>query len=190
MGNLNFFDLNKYKKQNIFIETGTGKGLALDYASQFHFRELFSIQYNQVLFDEAKLKYSDKKDITIIKGPSHLLLRQLLSLLWLDEVAVFWLDAHLPGTDYGLAGPFDEKDPAIRMPLLKELEVIKKYRTGMQDVILIDDLRFYLKDDFQNGNLPDEFICEGYPEILDMFCKTHVIRKHLNHDGYLEITPT
>ena len=78
--------------------------------------------------------------------------------------------------------------PDIRMPLIKELEVIKGLRDG-KDIILIDDLRLYTKDNFESGNLPDELMSDGYDYMVKMFEKTHVIKKYVNDEGYLEMIP-
>jgi len=184
MGNLRHFDLSKYGADS-FIETGTGKGLGVEYATSFGFKKVFSIEYVDSLYQEALNRFTEN-NVIILKGVSWEVLEFVFSFKL--GKCVFWLDAHLPGVDYGLADVSDEKNLDIRMPLIKELETIKKLCNG-EYVILIDDLRFYTKDNFISGNLPDEFMVKGYEDILNMFKETHDYKIHLEDDGYLEITP-
>lgn len=187
MGTLQFFDLNKYKDFGVFIETGTGKGESLKHARNFKFKSIFSIECVDVLFFEARAQLRNTNAVLLF-GVSWKILRKLLPVLKYDK-CVFWLDAHLPGVDYGLAEYFDEKDPDIRMPLIKELETIKELRPEGKDVILIDDISFYNKDKFESGCLPDHLINEGYDHIISLFENTHSIVKHLDDEGYLEMVP-
>ena len=189
MGRLNFFDLHKYGADfDVFIEAGTGKGLGVEYASKFNFKMLYSIEYVASLYEEAKKQFENVQNITILKGNSWEVFKLIFPVLKASK-CVFWLDAHIPGVDYGLADFFDEKDnPDVMAPLVKELETIKSMRKD-QDIILIDDLRFYKKDEFENGNLEDCHMFEGYDRIIALFDKSHHIKKHLDDDGYLEMRP-
>ena len=184
MGNLRHFVLSKYGA-NSFIETGTGKGLGVDYAASFGFKAIFSIEYVDSLYQEVLNRFIED-NVTILKGISWEALESVFSFKL--GKCVFWLDAHLPGVDYNLANVSDEKNLDIRMPLVKELETIKRL-CNEEYVILIDDIRFYTKDNFNNGNLSDELMVKGYEDILNMFKETHDYKLHLEDDGYLEITP-
>jgi hypothetical protein len=188
MGILNFFDLRKYSADfDIFIETGTGKGLGVEYALKFNFKAIYSIEYVVSLYEEARKKFEKMQNVSILKGNSWEVFKLILPVLKTSK-CVFWLDAHLPGVDYGLAELFDEKDPDVKAPLVKELETIKSMRKD-QDIILIDDLRFYKKDEFENGNLEDKHMFNGYDRIVNMFSKSHYINEYLEDDGYLEMIP-
>lgn len=186
MGTIQFFNIAEYanKGYQTFVESGTGKGLGVAHVREY-FETVVSVEYMESLHKEAFFKFRNFLRVFIFLGVSWEIFETILP--YISGKCVFWLDAHLPGVDYQLAED-DEANPNIRMPLVKELETIKRLRSG-QDVILIDDLRFYIKDDFENGNLPDRFITNGYNHILSMFKETHQIKKHLNDDGYLEMIP-
>lgn len=150
------------------------------------FHRMISIECVDTLYQKALERFKDAWNVVTMKGISWQVLEILLP--HFPGKCIFWLDAHLPGADYGIHTWDNEKNLDIRMPLIKELEVIKELRNG-EDIILIDDLRFYKKDDFQNGNLEDKFMVDGYDKIISMFQETHTIIKHLNDDGYLELIP-
>ena len=106
---------------------------------------------------------------------------------------IFWLDAHFPGAHHQLQSYDAEKDLDVRLPLEQELSVIKQLRPGKRDVILIDDLRIYEKDNFEEGNLTDcglESLAKYDSRFLyTIFQETHQPHRILKNTGYLMLLP-
>ena len=106
--------------------------------------------------------------------------------------ALFWLDAHYPGADVGLAGYADEADASLRLPLREELEQIARHRAG-RDVILIDDLRIYETGDWDDGPLPPDAPGNPTPGGADwmraLFAGTHRAVTVNRDQGYLMLLP-
>ena len=193
MGELRFFkvqDVIQRFNTRAFVETGTGYGFSLYFASCFPFQQLHSID---ILEDEVKRlrpAFEVDRRVQLHAGKSPDVLRQLLPTI--SENILFWLDAHYPGAHHG--APFDaEKDERTRLPLEDELNVIKELRGGFRDVILIDDLRIYEEDRFEWGNLRN-FNLQHTGKfdskfLYSTFEATHSSQRLLNHTGYVVLLP-
>lgn len=192
MGCLDRFDLNKYISKydlKYFIETGTGDGTSLDYALKSPFIKYYSVELYEPIFNLAKKKYEGKEHLTLVNDNSEDGLDSILK-NDLDSPILFWLDAHFPGADYKYTDYNIEKNSRIRIPLQAELEVIKKYRTN-KDVIIIDDLRIYEDGPFQDGNWKDRFHLggNGINFIFNLFSDIYNIEKDFRDQGYVILTP-
>tara|TARA_R110002072_G_scaffold273253_3_gene434052 strand:- start:12937 stop:13506 length:570 start_codon:yes stop_codon:yes gene_type:complete len=149
MGSNSSFNIDELISSNHlvnYVETGTGMGGCLAHALKFPFKRCVSVDVDEEFYNDAKLKYPSCE---LHLGESLGMLREVLPTL--EGNTLFFLDAHFPGADfkgeeYGLC-----KDEDRRIPLQRELEIICKYRKGMADVLLIDDLRIYMDGPFQNG---------------------------------------
>lgn len=192
MGTLRKFNLppliEKYNVCN-FVETGTGKGESLEYAQQItQFEHLYSIEYSPLLASEAAIKFKSDNRIMIFNGESKNILEGVLNFLPEDQPILFWLDAHFPGDkdrDKYQDGSF-QKDQII--PLEAELEIIRDSRPHSKDIILCDDLRIYLKGNYEHGNVP--WKSEGNVDfIYKLFDKSHNIKLSNDHEGYIELYP-
>lgn len=175
MGTIRKFDLKDLaltKGIKTFIETGTLYGDGVDYALDNGFEKIISIEIDHDLAEQAKLKYSNNKNVTIYEGSSTDILKQILPSI--DEPAVFWLDAHFPGVDAHKASIDQEIERKIKIPLEYELELIKQ--RNKPDVIICDDLWIYHEWETGTGT-------------FDTHCKNHghnISRKDLKVDGLLE----
>ena len=131
----------------IFLETGAGEGDGIAYAISCGFEKIISIE---IIFEQV-LKLNEKfihENVHMLYGDSLVLLDQILPKI--NQNVLFWLDAHYPGADLANVTPeqrvqmyLAEQNDDIRLPLEKELELIKKYRKNYKDVILMDDLTLY-----------------------------------------------
>lgn len=184
------------------VETGTGRGDSLAYAAAIHnsdgvplFSQLISCEIIPVLAQQACERFRLERRIEIINSPSEMFLFTVLHEIPQDEPVLFWLDAHFPGADSFLAAWGDETNPAVRLPAVRELDVIKKYRPLNQDVILMDDARIWLDEPFIEGLLPDDVrpFCPAERNIdfiHERFSQSHDIKVMLQHHGYVVLTPT
>lgn len=195
MGTIGDFDLrtlhSKYRLDT-FIETGTGAGDSLDIARRHCFTRLFSIEIIHALYEQARARFSQSPECVLIHAASESGLRTVLSTLERSSRVLFWLDAHFPGADYGLAGYGDVSEKALRIPLERELTVIQKLRPHSRDVIIIDDLRIYEDGPYTNGNWPyrPQWGDDGIAFVENLFGFTHTLVRDYRAEGYLVLEPT
>jgi len=145
MGTLRHFNLQQFIQDfncKFLVETGTYKGDSVDYAMQFGFDKIYSIELYDKLAIKAQEKFKKYKHIEIIHDSSSNGLKSILDEL--NGNCIFWLDAHFPGSDLGEKGYNDEKDTCVNLPLLEELKIISERVGKFDDVILIDDLRLFV----------------------------------------------
>ncbi len=187
MGTITKFNLqmyiDKYNSKN-FIETGTYTGIAVDYAIQFKFDTILSIELIKDFADKCKEKFKNNTNVTIINDTSVNGLSVLPS-----GNSIFWLDAHLPNfyrPEYNGNYLSD-----ISTPLQKELELIKSIRDISQDVFIIDDLRIYERGPFEQGEWLDAInMGIGNADfIFDILSETHNVEKRYDDEGYIVCTP-
>lgn len=177
------------------FETGTGSGDGLKYASFFRFEKLFSVEIHPQLAAAARRQVSGDSRIRILNEPSTQALKRILPDLDRNKPVLFWLDAHFPGADFGLASYEAETDATLRLPLQQELELIGQLRKSCRDVILIDDLRIYEDGTYEDGPMPE--FAQTLPAalrnlaFLDRFLlsATHDLQKVYKDTGYLVLTP-
>jgi hypothetical protein len=181
-----------------FVETGTGIGESAAFIQGMvdpSFDTIWSCDVEQLQIERALGVYpqlgTDPR-VGLICAKSTDMLRMLREFPE-KEPTLFWLDSHFPGTYYGRKKFSDEKDPDVRMPLEHEIALIRKHRPLNRDVILIDDLWFWLPGEFEWGTLPDELkeYCpqDGIEFIERTFGETHTIEVHREFAGWLSLTP-
>lgn len=197
MGSISCFNINGYiKNYNIetFIETGTGIGNGLARAAKFKFNRIISTEIVKELYDRCVKRFKNDKRVEIHNLQSSEFLELVLRGMAISPV-LFWLDAHFPGADYGLAEYNLSCSQDVRLPLDVELGIIKENRIpNSNDVIIIDDLRIYEKGPFKSGNIPEKHNTipkesRNIDFVYDLFGDTHDIEKSYKNEGYLILTP-
>jgi len=192
MGDLRQFNLNEIKKDyNLFyyIETGTGSGFCLDIAINYNFEKLYSIEIFNEIYEKAKEKYLNVKNLNLINDSSE---NGLLKILHeINKPTLFFLDAHFPGADFGFTTYDSTKEKNIRIPLEEEIKILKNYKIINQSYIIIDDLRIYEDGDFEGGNWNQRSLLggDGIEFIYDAFNGTHIIEKNYKDQGYIILKP-
>jgi hypothetical protein len=147
MGSLRDFDLAKLQERfrlRVLVETGTGEGHSLKYAaSAAHWDAIHSIEVDPKMV-EAIWRTIPPRSI-LWEGRSVDKLPEVLAQIAGKGPALFWLDAHFPGSCSG--APLDaEPDLMVRLPLDDELEVIVENRKPEElasDLFIIDDAWIY-----------------------------------------------
>lgn len=120
-----------------FIETGTYTGdMVTDIAP--HVKKVYSIELDEKLYEFARERFRDNSHIHLYQGDSGEILPKILSTSDIKEPCLFWLDAHYSG---GITAKGDTDTP-----VLKELSAILE--SPYDHVILIDDARCYVGDDY------------------------------------------
>ena len=118
----------------------------LGHALKFDFQQLYSIDFDEELYQRALINFSDSR-LKLINSLSRVALPEVLKNIPVEENFLFFLDAHFPKADFG-TGPdryvkscADYGKDAI--PLEEELKIINEYRKKSKDVLLIDDVWIY-----------------------------------------------
>ena len=192
MGELNRHDLKHYIDKytlQVFVETGTGRGVGLNYALQFNFKKLFSIEINEQLYKENRQRINDSRCCLINKNSIDGL-REVMTQID-KEGTLFWLDAHFPGADFKYASYDDEHPKEIKYPLESELQLLCSTRSIQNDVFIIDDLQLYEEGNFEL-KMEQAFV-EKHKQngqfIYDIFSATHEIIKDYRHQGFWILVP-
>jgi hypothetical protein len=177
MGQISRFDLDEMcQMYNIstYVETGTGIGESLSFAllckrlKLFHSIEIDHKLYrsNDLLAKLAKCRSSDQQ-VYLHKGESTERLEAIIKSMP-EGPAIFFLDAHFPGSDFFGIG-YDESIAnagVSALPLLLELAVLKLRRKGLEkDVIVIDDLMLFENGTYEMNYINDE-MCQRMRSIL------------------------
>jgi hypothetical protein len=122
--------LSKYFN-SAFVETGTYDGGGVKRAKEVGIREVHSIELDPVRFQMSSRAVVGLSGVHLYEGDTVDILPKILSTL--KEKATIWLDAH----------PIGEMDTCkigkFRHPLMRELEIIKKYSLRRDHTILVDD---------------------------------------------------
>jgi hypothetical protein len=193
MGYIHRFDLNRFIKEyktEVFFETGTFYGDAVEYALKFDFKNLYSSEIVPQLAETASKRFLHTNKVQIINSDSSTSLKQYLPNI--KGNILFWLDAHFPGADAQLTEYDMELNEQLRLPLEEELNIISTLRKGKKDVIIIDDLRIYEDGPFENGLVPQDAMPVGERSIkfiTDLFSNTHKVFKSYRDEGYTLIFP-
>jgi len=119
--------LAKKYELKTFCETGTYEGAMLA-ACLPHFDELLSVELDEKLYTDVKLRFLNEPKVHVYQGDSAEKLAEMLNLV--TKPSLIWADAHYSG----------EGTAKGNSPIIQELFAVYKY--GMEgSVILIDDAR-------------------------------------------------
>jgi hypothetical protein len=202
MGSLSHFDVAALAKKHgctVFAETGTGTGDSLEHAwnaAGCRFDALVSVEINPVLWRAARVRFDGyAPKLSVLLGESVEGIKDILHVFGKQNI-LWWLDAHFPGADYGLAGYAAEARDEVRMPLKAELELIKGRKGGgAKDLIIIDDARLFQDGPFRSGVLPDRYrslvpaAMKGTKWIAKMWSATHDMEIDHAAEGYIVLRP-
>jgi|TARA_A100001388_G_scaffold274637_1_gene258618 hypothetical protein len=165
--------LSKYKN-DIFVETGTLWGEAIEVAIECGFKKIYSMEIDpeKIKFNKKKFKKEIKEGtVEIIEGDTFKIFKDVISKI--DSSATFWLDAHWDGDvlgEYKCPLPF-ELEALLSHPIKKHTLLIDDRRlfgvegttwgyTIDEDGIMesISDINKDYKISFENGCVPNDII--------------------------------
>lgn len=193
MGSLRRFNLSRIiKEYNIkyFFETGTWKGDGVAVALKSNFEGIISTEIIPSIAESARERFRNESLVEIITGNSVDILEKKISSL--NGNCLFWLDAHFPGAEERLNQYNDFEEEDVKLPLKKEIELIRRLRKNYDDVILIDDLRIYEDGPYLSGNMPGDILPPSIRNIdfvYKEYKNTHIILKSFREEGYLLVFP-
>jgi hypothetical protein len=115
----------------IFVETGTLHGDMIE-AQKLFFNQLYSIELDKKLFDDAVRKFKYDRKVEIIHGDSG---KEMINLIKkINKRAIFWLDGHYSGTYTALGD--------LECPIYEELKAIFTSKIK-NHIIIVDDARCF-----------------------------------------------
>ena len=165
--------INNNYSDSLWIETGTYYGETTKLLSQIS-KKTISIEADKELFETSKKKLKNLKNVELLNGKSEDLLDKSISENLDFKNICIYLDAHLCQDHLKNIQTFGSEDTAT--PILKELEIIKKYYGKFEKFnVLIDDIRLFYGN-FQN--YPDK-------NILVDWCKENNFSWEIEHDIFI-----
>ena len=165
--------INNNYSDSLWIETGTYYGETTKLLSKIS-KKTISIEADKELFETSKKKLKNLKNVELLNGKSEDLLNKLISENLDFKNICIYLDAHLCQDHLKNIQTFGSEDTAT--PILKELEIIKKYCGKFEKInVLIDDIRLFY------GNY------QNYPDknILVDWCKENNFSWEIEHDIFI-----
>ena len=165
--------INNNYSDSLWIETGTYYGETTKLLSKIS-KKTISIEADKELFETSKKKLKNLKNVELLNGKSEDLLNKLISENLDFKNICIYLDAHLCQDHIKNIQTFGSEDTAT--PILKELEIIKKYYGKFEKInVLIDDIRLFY------GNY------QNYPDknILVDWCKENNFSWEIEHDIFI-----
>ena len=165
--------INNNYSDSLWIETGTYYGETTKLLSKIS-KKTISIEADKELFETSKKKLKNLKNVELFNSKSEDLLNKLISENLDFKNICIYLDAHLCQDHIKNIQTFGSEDTAT--PILKELEIIKKYYGKFEKInVLIDDIRLFY------GNY------QNYPDknILVDWCKENIFSWEIEHDIFI-----
>ena len=157
----------------MWIETGTYYGNTTKVLSKIS-KKTVSIEAQKDLYNFSKKNLSNLRNVEIILGKSEDILEKVFSENLDFENVCIYLDAHLCQDHLRNTKTFGTEIDGT--PILKEMELIKKFLKSFKNVnILIDDIRLF------NGNF------QNYPskDFLVEWCKENNFLWEIEHDIFI-----
>jgi hypothetical protein len=118
-----------------FVETGTYRGDAVHLALKVGFKEAYSIEVDDGLYEFCRFRFEHDSRVHLFHGDSAEVLPMVISQL--RERATIRLDAHVFHPTHSVP------NGATRWPLMRELDVLAKTLGRRDHTILIDDRKVF-----------------------------------------------
>ena len=139
--------MNNNLKDSLWIETGTYYGETTKLLSKIS-KKTISIEADKNLFETSNKILKKFKNVEILNGKSEDLLDKVISKNLNFQNVCIYLDAHLCQDHLKNTKTFGNENTAT--PILNELEIVSKYVSSFEKiVVLIDDIRLF-QGKFQN----------------------------------------
>ena len=139
--------INNNLKNSLWIETGTYYGETTKLLSKIS-KKTISIEADKNLFETSNKILKNFKNVEILNGKSEDLLDKVISKNLNFKNICIYLDAHLCQDHLKNTKTFGNENTAT--PILNELEIVSKYVSNFEKiVVLIDDIRLF-QGKFQN----------------------------------------
>lgn len=149
-----------------FVETGTRRGDKVE-AMKGRFDEIYTIELDRRLYENAARRFADLPHIRVIQGDSTEQLPRLLERL--PGPCVFWLDAHY---SYG-----ETARGELDTPIVAELTAILAHHER-RHVVLVDDARAFTGSrDYPTLAWLRDFVGTQRPDLV-LEVRDDIIRMH------------
>lgn len=147
--------LSKYKN-DIFVETGTLWGEAIDIALELGFKKIYSMEIDPEKVESNRDKFKKEIEegiVEIVEGDTFKIFKDVIAKV--DAPATFWLDAHWDGDVLG----------EYKCPLPFELEALLSHPIKTH-TLLVDDRRLFGEIGSSWGeDLDEELLIEAMTDI-------------------------
>lgn len=137
----------------VLVETGTFLGDMVE-AQKKYFDLVYSIELSGELYEKARARFKNDKNVKIVQGDSGKLLFELIKEI--KRPVVFWLDGHYSAGETARG----EKE----CPIFEELEAIFSGKP-LEHILLIDDARLFVgKGDYPTIDELGRFVKSKNPK--------------------------
>lgn len=167
-------DYIKKNSPEVFIETGTYKGRMV-YAVMPHVKEIYSIELDDNLFQNARKRFRGYNNVHILHGQSGDILPKVMKNI--NNRCLFWLDAHFSG------GSTTKGDSDT--PIMQEIECILSHDRISEHILLIDDARCFTgENDYPTIEYLKSYILRKFPgwyfDVKSDIIVTYSNKGHIN----------
>jgi hypothetical protein len=184
---LSHIDIGRYRQKfNLtqFVETGSWHGDGIGRAYDCGYSDVASCDIGIEYVTECREKYPQAN---IVHSDSLTFFENTLPTI--NAKTLFWLDAHFPDY-YGT----DDTSEEHRIPLIPEIELIKKFKPNYEnDIIVCDDIRNFKTPQnprFREGELEDRFLIDvDWDAFINILEDTHQSKLIMEHDGVMVFYP-
>ncbi|MDR3441306.1 hypothetical protein [Telmatospirillum sp.] len=175
MGTLSDFNLTRMIADfgsRFLVETGTGSGKDAEFAADFAFEQVYSIEESQKRAIKVAFHNARRRNLTVLHSRNERGLKDVLNEIPIDAPVIYWLDSH--------PSPHD---------LECDLRLIATLRNIARDIFLIDDLRTYEAGDYDDGPASiDEMVPPARRNLAfvdEILGQTHLVNRLSQRTGYL-----
>lgn len=159
MGELVSLDFKDVR--HTFIETGYGWGKSLQSMRHYAFEEFHSIEIDPTISMNAQTEWRHDPRVTIHYGDSRKILPHIIEPY---NSTTFWLDAHYSGTIH-----YGEADVEGQCPILDELDIIVNTSWRADITVLIDDVRLFTPEWWDNVRDTPNLRREEWPQLHEIY---------------------
>jgi hypothetical protein len=170
--------LQKYLNP-VFVETGTLRGDAVEFALKVGFKEIYSVEVHKAFYDKCVTRFKDQTNV-------HLFLGDSIDTLWnmIKDISVpitFWLDGHI----YPRSGVSVGKK---NIPIMEELEIIAQHPIKTH-TIMIDDRRVMGTQCHGWQTISEKMVIDGVKRINPAYEIRYEDSCHARNDIVVGIIP-
>lgn len=160
--------VKRYKRNNVFVETGSHRGDGINMALDANYDKVLSIECHQGYYSHCQEMFKDNERVSLFFGDSS---KDLFDMIKdYNEPMTFWLDAHYMYDD---PNQLLSEHPGLGyVPLIDELTHISKHPVKTH-LIFIDDIN-HLSNLAPRGEDPPTGTVETQLDNLIAFIKEKI----------------
>ena len=204
MGNIRNLDIKPYIHQyntQIYLSLGAGYGTDIFNSLVYPFSNILSVEIIEEQVELLQKFFRFDNRVKIFCDTTENFLKQVLPKIPINTNLFIYCDAHFKGADMGFYDFDEEKNEDLKLPLFRELNIIKELWVdrGGQSVIIADDISLFdrsdrkYESDHKLSNLSSKIMPQKYdnylPKFINLFKDTHNSKILTKENGWLILTP-